>query len=87
MMNLSVASRGVIAMTPEASELTGNTFVRAASVLSEWVAATETMAATATAGVLVATFWSQEAGKGSDRVPGRDTGTPCRRPRSAMTCR
>ncbi|EGG3946193.1 hypothetical protein BAR44_004798 [Salmonella enterica] len=72
MMNLSVASRGVIAMTPEASELTGNTFVRAASVLSEWVAATETMAATATAGVLVATFWSQEAGKGSDRVPGRD---------------
>ncbi|EAA9055346.1 S-type pyocin domain-containing protein [Salmonella enterica] len=72
MMNLSVASRGVIPMTPEASVLTGNTLVRAASVLSEWVAATETMAATATAGVLIATFWSQEAGKGSDRVPGRD---------------
>lgn len=73
MMNLSVASRGVIPMTPEASELTGNTLVRAASVLSEWVAATETMVATATAGVLIATFWSQEVGKGSDRVPGRDT--------------
>ncbi|ELE1145576.1 S-type pyocin domain-containing protein [Salmonella enterica] len=73
MMNLSVASRGVIPMTPEASYLTGNTLVRAASVLSEWVAATETMVATATAGVLIATFWSQEVGKGSDRVPGRDT--------------
>lgn len=73
MMNLSVASRGVIAMAPEASYLTGNTLVRAASVLSEWVAATETMVATATAGVLIATFWSQEVGKGSDRVPGRDT--------------
>ncbi|APW04105.1 hypothetical protein AB295_22690 [Salmonella enterica] len=72
MMNLSVASRGVIPMTPEANFFTGNTLIRAASVLSEWVAATETMAATATAGVLVATFWSQEAGKGSDRVPGRD---------------
>ncbi|EMO8006282.1 S-type pyocin domain-containing protein [Salmonella enterica] len=72
MMNLSVASRGVIPMTPEANFFTGNTLIRAASVLSEWVAATETMVATATAGVLVATFWSQEAGKGSDRVPGRD---------------
>ncbi|EBP8539700.1 hypothetical protein BRR54_24170 [Salmonella enterica] len=72
MMNLSVASRGVIPMTPEASYLTGNTLVRAASVLSEWVAVTETMVATATAGVLIATFWSQEVGKGSDRVPGRD---------------
>ncbi|WP_313906306.1 S-type pyocin domain-containing protein [Salmonella enterica] len=72
MMNLSVASRGVIPMTPEASYLTGNTLVRAASVLSEWVAVTETMVATATAGVLIATFWPQEVGKGSDRVPGRD---------------
>ncbi|EKC1749501.1 S-type pyocin domain-containing protein, partial [Salmonella enterica] len=72
MMNLSVASRGVIPMTPEANFFTGNTLIRAASVLSEWVAATETMVATATAGVLIATFWSQEAGKDSDRVPGRD---------------
>lgn len=72
MMNLSVASRGVIPMTPEANFFTGNTLIRAASVLSEWVAATETMVATATAGVLIATFWSQEAGKDSDWVPGRD---------------
>ncbi|EJO0604359.1 hypothetical protein NQ468_004738 [Salmonella enterica] len=56
MMNLSVASRGVIPMTPEANFFTGNTLIRAASVLSEWVAATETMVATATAGVLIATF-------------------------------
>ncbi|EBP8539855.1 hypothetical protein AMM99_25315, partial [Salmonella enterica] len=68
MMNLSVAGSGVVPVTPEANFLTGNTLVRAAGMLADWVVSAEAM----TASVLVAVFWSPEAGKGSDRVKGRD---------------
>ncbi|ENR6649993.1 S-type pyocin domain-containing protein [Salmonella enterica] len=68
MMNLSVAGSGVVPVTPEANFLTGNTLVRAAGMLADWVVSAEAM----TASVLVAVFWSPEVGKGSDRVKGRD---------------
>ncbi|WP_079972705.1 colicin-like bacteriocin tRNase domain-containing protein [Salmonella enterica] len=68
MMNLSVAGSGVVPMTPEANFLTGNTLGRAAGMLADWVVSAEAV----TASVLVAVFWSPEAGKGSDQVKGRD---------------
>ncbi|ELF6841729.1 S-type pyocin domain-containing protein [Salmonella enterica] len=75
MMTLSVAGEGMMPVTGEAGAITGNTLLRGVSELIKWAGSEEAaLAATrfTTAGVLIAAFMPAEAGRGSDRVKGRD---------------
>ncbi|ENN6995750.1 S-type pyocin domain-containing protein, partial [Salmonella enterica] len=75
MMVLSVAGEGMMPVTGETGAITGNTLLRGVSELIKWAGSEEAaLAATrfTTAGVLIAAFMPAEAGRGSDRVKGRD---------------